>query len=179
MDGMDMQWVSNFNERLPPWTLVQCTWIFLQTNCEICHLNPFLNSLDFKNVPLCKQCLRLPTPGLDWRTGWCLQNSSWNKARSSGFHCPFTATQSVAHVPAEVCRENVDAFIFGQQGMESTSVRSIYHVAFFRCPEFQFAAKQHFHICCQTTFSHSFTFIFLLKWHQNMLLHSNTTYWVR
>lgn len=72
-----------------------------------------------------------------------MQDNSNTKSRSSGFYCPFSAMQRIANVPAEVWCENVEAFIFGQQRMEGASIRSIDDVAFFRCPEFQFASKQH------------------------------------
>lgn len=85
-------------------------------------------------------------------TWWCCK-TILNQVRCSGFHWPFATMQSVTYVPAKVWRENVDAFLLGQQGMESASVRSTDHVAFFRGPEFQFSVKHQNMFCIEIQLS--------------------------
>lgn len=46
-------------------------------------------------------------------------------------------------VPAEVWRENVNAFVLGEQRMESASVRPVDAVALVGLPEGQLAAIEH------------------------------------
>ena len=50
--------------------------------------------------------------------------------------------QVAVNSPAEVCGEDVEAFVPVQQRVESTAVRPVDGVALVRCPERQLAAKQ-------------------------------------